>query len=75
MRRLEGELSDRDLWTPDDLSLFLGVDYKTSLALIKRLRHLKVGRRYLISRVLVLYELGLDKSGKPLPSDEVRGVA
>ena len=74
MRKLEGDLSDRDLWTPRDLSLFLGVDYKTALGVIKRLRHLRTGRRYLVSRSVVLRELGLDGSGVPLQTDQVHGV-
>ena len=75
MRRLEGHLMDRDLWTPTEVSEILAVDYKSSLALIKRLRHLRIGRRYLSSRSVVLHELCLDSSGRPLPKNGVTNVA
>ena len=75
MMKLEGDLMERDLWTPADLSRWLGCDYKSALSHLKRVRHVRLGRRYLVSRALILRQFGLDSQGEPMFTTGVPDVS
>lgn len=66
MRRTYDDLARRDVWTPRDVSVYLGCDYKSGLKFVKELRHIRIGRRYLVSRSVVLNEIGLGLNDRPL---------
>ena len=66
MRTLTPTLRHQDVWTPSDVASFAGIDIKTALKLVRRLPHLRAGRRYFVARAVVLAQLGLDPTGTPL---------
>ena len=66
MRVLTDRLMSLDIWTPNDIAEFAGIEYKAALNIAHRLPHLRNGRRYLLARVVVLRELGLDATGQPM---------
>ena len=74
MRKVKGDLMERDLWTPTDLSWWLRCDYKTALSHVKSVRHVRVGRRYLVSRSLIFRQFGLDSHGEPMLTSGVPDV-
>ena len=63
MRVLTDDLAQLDIWTPADVAAFTGTNIKTALGLVRRLPHLRAGRRYLVARAVVLRELGLTPDG------------
>lgn len=70
MRVLTNDLAELDIWTPADVAAFTGTNIKTALDLVRRLPHIRAGRRYLVARVVVLNELGLSPDGSPhAPAD------
>jgi hypothetical protein len=75
VRILTARLMALDVWTPGDIAEFAGIEYKAALKTARRLPHLRNGRRYLVARVVVLQELGLDQEGRPIGSGSHRDPA
>ena len=71
MRVLTDDLAQLDIWTPADVAAFTGTNIKTALGLVRRLPHLRAGRKYLVARTVVLAEFGLGSDGQAIDSTGV----
>ena len=73
MRVLTDRLRSLDIWSPRDVGEFLGINYKTALALTKSLQHIHTGGKYFVARSMVMSELGLIEETASATGDDQRG--